>query len=119
MVHFSPTEALDHRRAVFHAIARDIRRALGGGLRWQAGLDLIEHSDGVDTVRREVAVLDGAAHFLEAAFVGGEFHQGDRLGLAMAIGMLDEIQSGLPAEPAPEGAAYVSRDRVKHRPAMV
>jgi hypothetical protein len=36
-----------------------------------------------------------------------------------AIGMLDEIQSGLPPEPAPEGAAYVSRDRVKHRPAMV
>jgi len=36
-----------------------------------------------------------------------------------AIGMLDEIQSGLQAEPAPEGAAYVARYRVKHRPAMV
>jgi len=36
-----------------------------------------------------------------------------------AIGMLDEIQLGLQAEPAPEGAAYVSRYRVKHRPAMV
>ena len=36
-----------------------------------------------------------------------------------AIGMLDEIQSGLQLEPAPQGAAYVSRYRVKHRPAMV
>jgi hypothetical protein len=35
-----------------------------------------------------------------------------------AIGMLDEIQSDLQPEPAPEGAAYVSRYRVKHRPAM-
>ena len=36
-----------------------------------------------------------------------------------AIGMLDEIHSDLQLEPAPEGAAYVSRYRVKHRPAMV
>ncbi len=35
-----------------------------------------------------------------------------------AIGMLDEIQSDLQPEPAPDGAAYVSRYRVKHRPAM-
>ena len=36
-----------------------------------------------------------------------------------AIGMLDEIQSELQLEPAPEGAAYVSRHRVKRRPAVV
>jgi hypothetical protein len=36
-----------------------------------------------------------------------------------AIGMLDEIQSDLQKEPAPEGAAYVSRYRVKRRPAVV
>ena len=36
-----------------------------------------------------------------------------------AIGMLDEIQSDLQPEPAPEGAAYVSRYRVKRRPAVV
>ena len=36
-----------------------------------------------------------------------------------AIGMLDEIQSGLQPEPAPEGASYLSRYRVKHRPAVV
>ena len=36
-----------------------------------------------------------------------------------AIAMLDEIHSGLQPEPAPEGAAYVSRSRVKHRPAIV
>ena len=35
-----------------------------------------------------------------------------------AIGMLDEIQSDLQPEPAPKGAAYVSRYRVKHRPAV-
>jgi len=35
------------------------------------------------------------------------------------IGMLDEIQSGPRPEPAPEGAAYVSRYRIKHRPAVV
>jgi hypothetical protein len=33
--------------------------------------------------------------------------------------MLDEIQSELQLEPAPEGAAYVSRHRVKRRPAAV
>jgi hypothetical protein len=33
-----------------------------------------------------------------------------------AIGMLDEIQSDPQPEPAPEGAAYVSRYRVKRRP---
>jgi hypothetical protein len=36
-----------------------------------------------------------------------------------AIGMLEEIQSDLQLEPAPAGAAYVSRYRVKHRPAAV
>ncbi|MCX6629801.1 MAG: hypothetical protein NTW28_19460 [Candidatus Solibacter sp.] len=36
-----------------------------------------------------------------------------------AIGMLDDIQSDLQPEPAPEGAAYVSRHRVKRRPAVV
>ena len=36
-----------------------------------------------------------------------------------AIGMLEEIQSDLQPEPAPEGAAYVSRYRVKRRPAVV
>lgn len=36
-----------------------------------------------------------------------------------AIGMLDEIQSELQSEPAPEGAAYISRHRVKRRPAVV
>ena len=34
-----------------------------------------------------------------------------------AIGMLEEIQSDLQIEPAPEGAAYVARYRVKHRAA--
>ncbi len=36
-----------------------------------------------------------------------------------AIAMLDEIQSDLQPEPAPKGAAYVSRYRVKRRPAVV
>ena len=36
-----------------------------------------------------------------------------------AIGMLDEIQSDLQKELAPEGAPYVSRYRVKHRAAAV
>ena len=36
-----------------------------------------------------------------------------------AIGMLDEIQSDPRPESAPEGAAYVSRSRVKRRPAVV
>jgi len=36
-----------------------------------------------------------------------------------AVAMLDEIQSDLQPEPAPEGAAYVSRYRVKRRPAVV
>jgi hypothetical protein len=36
-----------------------------------------------------------------------------------AIGMLDEIQSDLQAEAAPEGAPYVSRVRLKHRQAAV
>lgn len=36
-----------------------------------------------------------------------------------AIGMLDEIQCELQPERAPEGAAYVSRHRVKRRPAVV
>jgi len=35
-----------------------------------------------------------------------------------AIGMLEEIQSDLQPEPAPEGAAYVSRYRLKHRRAV-
>ena len=35
------------------------------------------------------------------------------------IGMLEEIQSDLQEEPAPEGASYVSRYRVKHRPSAV
>jgi hypothetical protein len=33
------------------------------------------------------------------------------------IGMWEEIQSDLQEEPAPEGSAYVSRHRVKHRAA--
>ncbi len=36
-----------------------------------------------------------------------------------AIGMLEEIQSDLQEEPAPEGASYVSRYGVKHRPSAV
>jgi hypothetical protein len=36
-----------------------------------------------------------------------------------AVGMLEEIQSDLQQEPAPAGAAYVSRYRLKHRPAVV
>lgn len=36
----------------------------------------------------------------------------------LAIGMLDEIQSDPYYEPAPEGAAYRSRYRVKRRPAV-
>ena len=35
------------------------------------------------------------------------------------VGMLDEIQSDWQKEPAPEGAAYVSRYRVKRRAAAV
>ena len=35
------------------------------------------------------------------------------------VGMLDDIQSDLQREPAPEGAAYVSRYRVKRRAAAV
>ena len=35
------------------------------------------------------------------------------------IGMLDEIQSEFQKEPAPEGAAYVSRHRLKRRTAAV
>jgi hypothetical protein len=35
------------------------------------------------------------------------------------VGMLDEIQSDWQKEPAPEGAAYVSRCRVKRRAAAV
>src|ERR1035437_7352570 len=65
--------ALDHSRAAFHAIARDVCRALGGGLLLKARLDLVQHADGVDTVRREAVSLDGAAHFIQAVLVGGEF----------------------------------------------
>lgn len=36
-----------------------------------------------------------------------------------AVAMLDEIQSDLLREPAPNGAAYVSRHRVKRRAAVV
>jgi len=36
-----------------------------------------------------------------------------------AVSMLDEIQSDLQPEPAPEGAAYISRYRIKRRHAMV
>ena len=36
-----------------------------------------------------------------------------------AVGMLDEIQSDLQREPAPDGASYVSRYRVKRRAAVV
>ena len=36
-----------------------------------------------------------------------------------AVGMLDEIQSDLQPEPAPAGAAYVSRYRLKRRAATV
>ena len=36
-----------------------------------------------------------------------------------AVGMLDEIQSDSQKEPAPEGAPYVSRYRVKRRAAVV
>ena len=36
-----------------------------------------------------------------------------------AIGMWEEIQSDRQEESAPEGSAYVSRYRVKHRPAVV
>jgi hypothetical protein len=36
---------------------------------------------------------------------------------AEVVSMLDEIHSASPAEPAPSGAAYVSRYRVKHRAA--
>ena len=36
-----------------------------------------------------------------------------------AVGMLDEIQSDLQREPAPDGAAYVSRHRVKRRAAVM
>ena len=35
------------------------------------------------------------------------------------VGMLDEIQSDLQPEPAPDGAPYVSRYRVKRRAAAV
>jgi hypothetical protein len=35
------------------------------------------------------------------------------------VGMLDEIQSELQREPAPDGASYVSRYRVKRRAAVV
>jgi hypothetical protein len=40
-------------------------------------------------------------------------------GCIHAIGMLEQIQSDLQEEPAPEGSAYVSRHRVKHRPPVV
>ena len=40
-------------------------------------------------------------------------------GCIHVIGMWEEIQSDLQEEPAPEGSAYVSRYRVKHRPAVV
>jgi hypothetical protein len=36
-----------------------------------------------------------------------------------AVSMLDDIQSDLQREPAPDGAAYVSRYRVKRRPAVI
>jgi len=36
-----------------------------------------------------------------------------------AVGMLEQIQSEVPREAAPEGAAYVSRHRVKRRAAAV
>ena len=36
----------------------------------------------------------------------------------LAVPMLDEIQSPIHPEPAPPGAAYVSRYRVKHRAAV-
>jgi hypothetical protein len=36
----------------------------------------------------------------------------------LAVGMLDEIQSPIHPEPAPPGAEYVSRYRVKHRAAV-
>jgi hypothetical protein len=36
-----------------------------------------------------------------------------------SVGMLDDIQSDLQREPAPEGAPYVSRYRVKRRAATV
>jgi len=36
-----------------------------------------------------------------------------------AVGMLEEIQSELQEEAAPQGAPYVSRYRIKHRPAVV
>ena len=35
-----------------------------------------------------------------------------------AVGMLQEIQAGLQTEPAPDGAAYISRRRMKHRAAV-
>ncbi|HTP33320.1 MAG TPA: hypothetical protein VMJ75_14170 [Candidatus Acidoferrales bacterium] len=40
-------------------------------------------------------------------------------GAMLVIAMLDEIQSAAHPEPAPPGAAYVSRYRVKHRAAAV
>ena len=39
-------------------------------------------------------------------------------GSMQVVSMLDEIQSGNPVEPAPPGARYVSRYRVKHRAAV-
>ncbi|HXK03665.1 MAG TPA: hypothetical protein VMS37_14790 [Verrucomicrobiae bacterium] len=39
-------------------------------------------------------------------------------GAMLVVAMLDEIQSAAHPEPAPPGAAYVSRYRVKHRAAV-
>jgi hypothetical protein len=38
-------------------------------------------------------------------------------GCIQTVSMLEEIQSDLQSEPAPKGAAYVSRHRLKHRTA--
>ena len=43
---------------------------------------------------------------------------GFEAGSMLVVAMLDEIQSGSHAEPAPPGADYVARYRVKHRAAV-
>jgi hypothetical protein len=73
------------------------------------------HSDSESITLVEFPAYEGRLDEVRRAVEDYGFHAD----CIHAIGMLDEIQSGLQPEPAPEGAAYVSRYRVKHRPAIV
>ena len=73
------------------------------------------HREGKSATLVEFPACEGRLDEVRAALQAYDFPAD----CVHAVGMLDEIQAEQHLEPAPEGAAYVSRYRVKRRAAAV